>query len=400
MASSTSKDDYATNAFDFSPVKTDKTDEAPVIAAPTKILDIPDGVESEPGMIQPQKSNNRAVVLRYIHETKVICYGQLAYVKNTANIVTVKLVISTRGKDDPYMCLEIRFPRDADPPATLSKPSHHLVKVKFMPKKYEVDGHMVTDEKEKAEFLDSLPENLHLKANEAISKQMLIRVNFSFQDKALELVGHPWAWYETTDADVKAKFDGLRDINQCKTLSIYAWHWREMAANFDFLHNCQQSFDFPISHWYLQEKKGPAAYVQWGKIKALPPSSPAFERKLFFHDYGDYNLIVGNGIAYEAQLEINAMNKIRNLPIKMSVLQIPNLDDRGYMFFLQIPEFETIQKTIETARQGLITFGPFHPGNVEDLKPGEKPERDNPRGWSKSDFLSHSFLNLNTSNDS
>jgi len=79
--------------------------------------------------------------------------------------------------------------------------------------------------------------------------------------------------------------------------------------------------------------QGLAAYVQWGKIKILPTTSSGFERKLLLHDYADYNLTIGNGIAYEAQSEIDLVKTLRNVPIQMSVLHIPNSGGRGYMFF-------------------------------------------------------------------
>ncbi len=76
-----------------------------------------------------------------------------------------------------------------------------------MAREFKVDGHMVTGATEIAELFEWLPENLHLNAQEAISMRMLMGLNISFVQYALELVGYPGAWYENTDAEVRAKFE-------------------------------------------------------------------------------------------------------------------------------------------------------------------------------------------------
>ena len=92
--------------------------------------------------------------------------------------------------------------------------------------------------------------------------------------------------------------------------------------------------------------------------------------------------MVGNAEAREGLKEVEAIKKLRNLPVKMTVVQA-SPDNSGYVAWMQFSDLKEYKKVIVSAGKGLVTWEPAPVVKPQsELAQGEKPARDLPHGWS------------------
>ncbi len=83
--------------------------------------------------------------------------------------------------------------------------------------------------------------------------------------------------------------------------------------------------------------------------------------------------MVGNAEARETLKEVDAIKKLRNLPVKMTVIQA-SPDNSGYVALMQFPDLKDYKKVIVSAGKGLVTWDPAPVVKPQsELAQGEKP---------------------------
>ena len=92
-----------------------------------------------------------------------------------------------------------------------------------------------------------------------------------------------------------------------------------------------------------------------------------------------HTLIHGYVEAFEAKVEMELIQQLRDLEVRMHVCAVPKSDN--YLVFFQIPDFGRYQKLLQSVGKILVVFQkkPYVKPQSE-LEPGEKPARDTASG--------------------
>ncbi|KAL8685779.1 MAG: hypothetical protein Q9218_007551, partial [Villophora microphyllina] len=99
-----------------------------------------------------------------------------------------------------------------------------------------------------------------------------------------------------------------------------------------------------------------------------------------YHSYTDFNLMSAYAEYLEAKQEEELTKRLRTTKVKMTVMQ-PNAEDQdNFVVFFQIQGYREFKKMLSKADSVMILDHP-PPKQKTKLKQGEKPERDDLRGW-------------------
>ena len=212
-----------------------------------------------------------------------------------------------------------------------------------------------------------------------MSQKKLYRITFSFEDNKIEQNFYPNV-YSSSVPEVQAIFDAMALVRTAKTISIFQWMYEDLPANLQYLYTAQRDYWSRLGEYLHKQKKGMAAYVQWGKI-IIPDFETAFDPLRTVHIYRDYNLIVSNAVAREKLKELRIIKDIRDHRVKMTITQA-GPENSYYVTFLQFHEFVEAKKIIIGAGKGLVTWEPATiVKSQSELAVGERPARDTPHGW-------------------
>lgn len=116
--------------------------------------------------------------------------------------------------------------------------------------------------------------------------------------------------------------------------------------------------------------------VHWGKDTQVDDISPILAR-INFKNYTEQNVMVGNALKYEAEVEVNMVTELRAELVKMSVVAIPNSNNQHYAAYFQLAKLKELKRILKNNHRLLVTWVP-RPATVE---PSQKQLKDSVRGW-------------------
>ncbi|KAI4159634.1 MAG: hypothetical protein LQ342_006401 [Letrouitia transgressa] len=216
-----------------------------------------------------------------------------------------------------------------------------------------------------------------------VNEQEFLRLEFAYKPGDIEVVRYDS--YSGSNVLLQELYNKLESIPKSGTLNLYipVFDQREKILE-KFLDNQFDQVDILEPFYHTSKTGKPVPRVQFGQIRAPPQGMTALGQRITYHNYGEYNLIYGNGEYLEYQHEVSLIKKLRETPVKM--VTIPAYGKDAFFGFLTIPNFPNYRSILHP-RNSLAVF---NQGPPEANEVGEGLE-DNAEGYSakivSSDFL-------------
>ncbi|KAI4213845.1 MAG: hypothetical protein LQ351_003540 [Letrouitia transgressa] len=301
-------------------------------------------------------------------DSKVV-YGSL--IKDDWAVPEVQFHLHRIETDKSWIGFAVSFPRDSDLEGRHYLSEVHTIIYKFF-KGVVVNAKVVGRDDDE-----------HLANLSDINEQEFFHLEFVYEPEHIEVVGY--GSYRTSAAILQESYNNLGLIPKSGTLHLFVPafdQWKTILKNFlvDQLHETDV-----LESFYHTSKTGKRVpRVQFGQIRFPSKGMTALIERTTFHNYGEYNLIHGNGEYLEYQHKVNLIKMLRKSPVKMATILAYGKD--AFFGFLTIPYFSNYQSILHP--RNLIEILNQAPPEANEV--GKRP-KDNAEGY-KAKIVSSDLL--------
>ena len=330
----------------------------------------------------PGKHNFRPAIISFVSGDHIVAMGSVN--KHGDEDVQDALTINHNVTDLPFIGYRIRLRRSEETKHLYEGENRdfHTVLFSYLRDNYRIN-HRHANDRDKQRFLNVMGGKSD--PSGVLEKDALYLVRFSHTDMAgPDIHGFGSSFVGATNA-VQDKYNHLSSIASNQTIDFYLWEGGALSDQLTWSIADQAARTDPLQHYYMPSKNQPKpqARVQWHQLreKDIKNTKP-FQRRQGFHNFEDFTVMHGYSEAYEQEHIFLLSKRLRDLPVKMAVLQPSGSSGDYYFAFLFVNDWEMYQRLFDPHDRFLVTWTPapeFKPSLMKEE--GDKDPVDKPAGW-------------------